>query len=189
MTDIYHAGIKGQKKGVRRFQYKNGTYTREGNLRYRPPKGDKAINNAILGTLLGEAALVSIKASKAKVEAMSLPLILATAKQTLATLNANKVAAGKAIVDAVLKIPTPVRAMMLPIAAVGVGVGTAALIMNGEEIANKIKDLPWDTIAANAISIGASAAGVALSTASGNPMPAVVGLSTSTILSMIKNED
>lgn len=33
-NEFYHTGIKGQKKGVRRFQYENGTLTPEGRIRY-----------------------------------------------------------------------------------------------------------------------------------------------------------
>lgn len=36
---LEHKAIKGQKKGVRRYQYANGTYTAAGNARYRPKKG------------------------------------------------------------------------------------------------------------------------------------------------------
>lgn len=193
MTDIYHSGIKGQRKGVRRYQYKNGTYTREGNLRYRPPKGDgpseKALNRIILGTLLGEMALVTAKSSQAHTQSMSIPAIIAASKQTLATLSANKVATGKAITNAVLKVPAPVRAMVLPLAAVGVGVGVASLVMNGEQIADKFKELPWDKIASGAISVGASAVGMALATSSGNPAPAIIGMTISTILSTMEKDE
>lgn len=36
---IYHHGIKGQKHGVRRFQYKDGSLTPAGILRYRKHNG------------------------------------------------------------------------------------------------------------------------------------------------------
>lgn len=41
-NEVTHSGIKGQKWGVRRYQYENGTLTEEGKERYgRTPKKEK----------------------------------------------------------------------------------------------------------------------------------------------------
>lgn len=190
MTDIYHAGIKGQRKGVRRFQYKNGTYTREGNLRYRPPKGFddqdvKIAKRIITGSMLGEVALVAVKNAQANASSQS---AIEAAKNAIIALNANRVAIGKAVVETVLKVPSPVRAMVLPIMAVGAGATLGYAIMNREEIGERIRELPWSKIANASISLGASATGVALSTISGNPLPAVAGMSVSALATLMDQE-
>ena len=40
-NELYHHGIAGQKYSVRRYQKLNGTYTKEGNERYRGKKEQK----------------------------------------------------------------------------------------------------------------------------------------------------
>lgn len=188
MTDIYHSGIKGQKKGVRRYQYLNGTYTREGNLRYRPPKGDndaKIARRIITGSMLGEVALVAIKNAQSNASSQS---AIEAAKNAILNLNANSVAVGKAVVETVLKVPAPVRAMVLPIMAIGAGATLGYAIVNHEAIGEYIRELPWNKIANTTISLGASAAGVALSTVSGNPLPAIAGMTISTLATLMDQE-
>ena len=41
-TELYHHGIKGQKWGVRRFQYEDGSLTPEGRERYRDGDGTRS---------------------------------------------------------------------------------------------------------------------------------------------------
>ena len=189
MTDIYHSGIKGQKKGIRRYQYLNGTYTREGNLRYRPPsgeRGDKIARRIIVGSMLGEAALVSIKNTQTNAASQS---AIEAAKAAFLNFNTNRVAIGKAVVETVLKVPAPVRAMVFPIMAVGTGAALGYAIMNHEAIGDYIRQLPWEKIANTTVSLGASAAGVALSTVTGNPLPAVAGMTVSTLATLMDKED
>ncbi len=189
MTDIYHSGIKGQRKGVRRFQFANGTYTREGNLRYRPDKvgkSNKFVKRGIEGALIGEAALVGLKASKASTSSMSMSQLMQTA---LASINANKASIGKAITDAILAVPTPVRAVALPILAVGAGTAIGYGIVNADKVLDKIADTPWDQVAMKTISYGGTAVGVALSTISGNPLPAVAGFSLSMLTTLLEKDN
>lgn len=190
MTDIYHSGIKGQRKGVRRFQYANGTYTPAGNERYRPSnsKSSRAVNRMIIGGAMGEIALVAAKRAQSQTAAMSLPAIIAAASAKMASLNASRIAAGKAVTAAILAIPTPVKAMALPLLAIGAGVAVATVAMNSEEIVAKIRELPWDKIKSATVSVGAAAAGVAMSTVSGNPLPAVTGLTFSSLATLLERD-
>lgn len=188
MTDIYHAGIKGQKKGVRRFQYKNGTYTREGNLRYRPPKGEKIVRRAIKGVCLGELAIMAIDSSGKSSAAIS--AIKKVAKVAIEHLTGDKVSLGKKIVDIVLKVPAPIRAITLPFIAAGAAYGITNLVLNHEAVIDKIKELPIRKVVNTTISIGTTAAGTALSAVSANPLPAVAGITLGTLItSMERNED
>lgn len=54
-NELYHHGILGQKWGVRRFQYSDGTYTKKGLERYK--KSEEKYNEA-------KSALKSAKADK-----------------------------------------------------------------------------------------------------------------------------
>lgn len=188
MTDIYHSGIKGQRKGVRRYQYANGTYTPAGNERYRPSKTTRSAKRVIAGTAIGEIALVAAKRAQSQTAAMSLPAIIASASAKMASLNASRIAAGKAVTAAILAIPTPVKAMALPLLAIGAGVAIANVAMNSEEIVAKIRDLPWDKIKSATVSVGSAAAGVAISTVSGNPLPAITGLTISSLATLLERD-
>lgn len=78
LTELYHSGIKGQRKGVRRYQLPNGTYTAAGNQRYRPKKnvisrltGINLTEDSIWMVGVGAAAVGMVLASGA----VSLPAI------------------------------------------------------------------------------------------------------------------
>jgi len=185
MTDIYHSGIKGQKKGVRRYQYLNGTYTREGNLRYRPPKA----RNVQKALVLAEVGIIAAAEAKSHMVSTASPSIIAAAKTAISAIKANSVALGKAVVETVLKVPSPVRAMVLPILAMGAGFAIGKLIIDGADIVEKIKDVPWSKIANTTVSVGSSAAGIALSSVMANPLPMVAGVTISTYLSLKEKEE
>lgn len=183
MTDIYHSGIKGQKKGVRRYQYMNGTYTKAGNERYRPSKGirvGRVAKTVGIGSLLGQAGLIAAQNAKAKASTMTVESVIASLKSMPLKAAATKAAAAKALYS----IPAPVYAMSLPILAIGGGIAAGYAIYN----LDKIKDVDWQKTAKKAISIGSSTAGVVLSSISGNPLPAVAGISISALMS-IKDEE
>lgn len=184
MTDIYHSGIKGQRKGIRRFQYMNGTYTKAGNERYRPSSGARAARNVIVGSMLGQMALVAAKNAQASTKKMTVDSAIEAVKNLVITANANKVAIGKAVTNAILSIPAPVRAMALPVIAIGVGALVANGAMHSEEILERVRDIPWQKVAKKTVSIGASSAGVVLSSISGNPIPAVAGMSISALMAL-----
>ena len=178
MTDIYHSGIKGQKRGVRRYQYLNGTYTREGNLRYRPPKfssESRWVNRAIIGTLVGEAGLIAAYKAKTSVSHFTL-------KQLLTSAAANKAAIGQAIVKVYHAIPAPVYALAVPSLAIAGGLLVTELLDNKENIIETLKDPEWKK---KMISYGAPAVGAALSTISGNPMPVIIGGFTSAVATLM----
>lgn len=75
-TELYHHGIKGQKWGVRRFQYRNGSLKPEGKKRYSDdndsskksskPKMSTAKKVAIGATVVAAAAGITYVAIKAK---------------------------------------------------------------------------------------------------------------------------
>lgn len=46
MNEIYHHGIKGQKWGVRRYQYSDGTLTPSGKKRYQTYNNASRVNRA-----------------------------------------------------------------------------------------------------------------------------------------------
>lgn len=48
MEELYHYGIKGQKWGVRRYQYADGTYTPAGKKRYYTVKNSKGVKKKVL---------------------------------------------------------------------------------------------------------------------------------------------
>ncbi len=109
--ELYHYGIKGQKKGLRRYQYGNNTYTPLGNMRYRPRK---SIAPAAVGatSLLSLAAVIAHATGKSILSAAaSISALSGTAVSTvsgIASIGASAVAA----------IPSPVWAVTLPVAAV-----------------------------------------------------------------------
>lgn len=190
MTDIYHAGIKGQRKGIRRYQYANGTYTPEGNLRYRPPKRDfteRAAKRIIAGTTVGELTLAAVKNAPASSSHVSINAIINSAKTALSNVNVSTINAGKHVVDAIMAVPAPVGAVVFPLIAIGTTYAVTNLVMHRREVMEKIKELPWDKIRNNTVSVGASAAGMALSTISGNPLPAVAGITLSSLVTMMEN--
>lgn len=101
---LEHYGIKGQKKGVRRFQYENMTYTPAGNERYRPKKNTASrIAIAVGGNTLFMATLPTT------LKYMSAVPVTKIASET--------VALGATVVSGLATIPLPVVALGVPIGA------------------------------------------------------------------------
>lgn len=101
MEDLYHYGIKGQKKGLRRYQYANKTYTPAGNERYRPKKGNMFVNTTMglgaayyLGTLYKRTRLIQNTTH--------------IATMTLSQVSKKAVATGAAVCASVSNIPLSV---------------------------------------------------------------------------------
>lgn len=115
MYDIYHSGIKGQRKGVRRFQYANKTYTPAGNERYRPKKGAGA--KVASAAITAASSLALLNAFNATT---GLSTIMATSLSNVASnivLLGAEVAAGFAAVPiAAYALTVPMAIMTLPIA-------------------------------------------------------------------------
>lgn len=116
---LSHSGIKGQKKGIRRFQYANGTYTKAGNERYRPGKGTKlaALGMAALieaNTGIGSAAIKGILSAIGK---MSIGAAGGAGLLSLAT-------------SAIATIPPVFWALALPTLAIGIGTAINSQINN-----------------------------------------------------------
>lgn len=111
--ELYHFGIKGQKKGLRRFQYANKSYTPEGNRRYRPSKGESPLVKAAIA---GSAAAFVWQGSKA----------IAKATAGGVSMSAKMAAIGKAAVAAAMSVPAPIFALTLPLATAAVIAGTVA---------------------------------------------------------------
>ena len=115
MGYINHSGIKGQKKGIRRFQYANKSYTPEGNERYRPKKG--FINEgtvASTGAGLGLAFTGAIIARKY--------LMNKASGMTLGTIAKTTITTGSKYVTAFLN--SPIGALSLPLLTMGAVAGT-----------------------------------------------------------------
>lgn len=133
MYYINHSGIKGQKKGVRRYQYANKSYTPEGNRRYRPSKGDGggAGTVAVAGTVgvgaLAAAYIHSGALSGASTGAMSAALTAA-------------IAAGKAAVAAV---PAGVWALSIPMAIVATPLAIEKGAFYTKKILDRLDDTWW----------------------------------------------
>lgn len=104
---LSHSGIKGQRKGIRRYQYANGTYTKAGNERYRPKKTTVAASLAM-------AALIEAKTGIGR-KAVSAVLSAIGGK---ALAGSGLIALGASIVSA---IPPVFWAVALPVAAIGIG--------------------------------------------------------------------
>lgn len=111
--ELYHFGIKGQKKGLRRFQYANKSYTPEGNRRYRPSKGESPLVKAAIA---GSAAAFVWQGSKA----------IAKVTAGGVSMSAKMAAIGKAAVAAAMSVPAPIFALTLPLATAAVIAGTVA---------------------------------------------------------------
>ena len=126
---INHSGIKGQRKGVRRFQYANKTYTPAGNERYRPKKNTNTFTNAVLvggtATYLGALYTTNMGASIAS--------LLAT---PITKVAADVVGVGAAVVGGLASIPLPVIALGVPIGAIA----TVSVIKSGMDYIEELKD-------------------------------------------------
>lgn len=109
MYDIYHSGIKGQRKGVRRFQYANKTYTPAGNERYRPKKASVPTKVAIGAT----GAVTAAAWAHAFNSATGFSVLASTALSHIAS---NAVLLGAEVVAGFAAIPVPVYAITIPMA-------------------------------------------------------------------------
>lgn len=127
MYYIQHSGIKGQRKGVRRFQYANKSYTPEGNRRYRPSKGGgDGSGAAIAGAAIGVGALGAAYAGSGLLSGSG------SAAAASAALTAA-ITAGKAAVAA---IPAGVWALSIPMAIIA----TPLMLDRGERYYKKFKE-------------------------------------------------
>lgn len=116
---IQHSGIKGQRKGVRRYQYSNKTYTPEGNRRYRPHVGTN-IAVGVTSTAVGAAWVgTMLSATGANISLSALASTIATKTAML----------GAEVVAGMLAIPAPVLALTVPMAIMM----TPTLISSGED--------------------------------------------------------
>lgn len=129
MQYLDHSGIKGQRKGVRRFQYANKTYTPAGNERYRPKKDSNKFTNAVL--IGGTAAYLGAMATTDIGAAVSSLLTVPITKVT-----ADVIGAGAAVVAGLASIPLPVIALGVPIGAMA----TASVIKSGMDYLEELKD-------------------------------------------------
>ena len=116
---IQHSGLKGQKWGVRRYQYSNKTYTPEGNKRYRPHVGTN-IAVGVTTTAVGAAWVgTMLSATGANISLSALASTIATKTAML----------GAEVVAGMLAIPAPVLALTVPMAIMM----TPTLISSGED--------------------------------------------------------
>ena len=117
-TTLTHRGIKGQKHGVRRYQYLNGTYTELGNERYRPKKGNSSENALFASSVIATAGML----------ALSNPVIVTTALSAAKT----TAAIGKVACAAALANPA-IGGALLP------AVGVAGSLVLLDTIVSKMK--------------------------------------------------
>lgn len=183
MTDIYHSGIKGQKRGVRRYQYLNGTYTREGNLRYRPPKNYQKFGKAVItNALIGEAAVMLATKAVNSVSTMSLSSVMSS-------MHSGAVAIGKAVTTAYLTMPLQLR---LPLTIAFGGIAAFKLMLDGEDMIkgaiDKVKNLDIDKVRDVGVGYGAPLIGGAITAVSGNPIPVFAGMTIGTLSKLLKEE-
>lgn len=128
MQYLDHSGIKGQRKGVRRYQYANKTYTPAGNERYRPKKGNGFTNAVIIG---GSAAYIGAMATTDIGAAVSSILTVPITK-----VAADIVGVGAAVVTGLASIPLPVVALGVPLGAIAV----SSLVKDGIDYIEDLKD-------------------------------------------------
>lgn len=127
MQYLDHSGIKGQRKGIRRYQYANKTYTPAGNERYRPKKGNTFTNAVIIG---GSAAYIGAMATTDIGAAVSSILSVPITK-----VAADVIGAGAAVAAGLASIPLPVIALGVPIGAMA----TASVIKSGMDYLEDLK--------------------------------------------------
>lgn len=103
---LCHRGIKGQKHGIRRYQYANGTYTREGNERYRPRSNKRKLTkeNAEKTLYAGATAAAIIAIAK-----MAMPTVAASSTVSLGAMAAASV------------LSSPAAAFTIPAATIAGG--------------------------------------------------------------------
>lgn len=129
---VNHSGIKGQRKGVRRFQYANKTYTPAGNERYRPKKDSNKVTNAVLigGTAAYLGALATTDIGAAAVS--SIATLMST---PITAVSSNVIGVGAAVVTGLASIPLPVIALGVPIGAMA----TVSVIKSGMDYLEDLK--------------------------------------------------
>lgn len=121
---INHSGIKGQRKGVRRFQYANKTYTPAGNERYRPKKGSGiATTAALAGTAVAYGAALSTTSG-------------ITSATSLSAISANLIGIGSAVVTGLASIPLSVLVLAVPVGAMA----ASSVIKSGKDYIEELKD-------------------------------------------------
>jgi len=128
-----HSGIKGQRKGVRRFQYANKTYTPAGNERYRPKKSTNAFTNAFTNAVLVGGTATYLGALHTTNMGASITSLLAT---PITKVAADVVGVGAAVVGGLASIPLPVIALGVPIGAIA----TVSVIKSGMDYIEELKD-------------------------------------------------
>ena len=117
---LEHKAIKGQKKGVRRYQYQNGTYTKEGNERYRPKR---SVASRLTGISLDDTGMLAIAAG-----ASIVGMALASGALTLPAIGSVTASlSGKGAVTALLANET-FRNIVLP------AVGTMSIASTVEKL-------------------------------------------------------
>lgn len=107
-NELMHRGIKGQRKGVRRYQYANKTYTPAGNARYRPRKG-----TATKAAALAVTAASGLAWANAFNSATGLSAIMST---SLSSVLQSTVLLGAEIVAGFASIPVAAYALTIPMA-------------------------------------------------------------------------
>lgn len=132
MYYISHSGIKGQRKGVRRFQYANKTYTPAGNERYRPKKG----NALATGVVVASSAAYLGALSTTDIGAAIVSSIGALATTPITAISSELVGAGAAVVSGLATIPLSVLAIAVPVGAMA----TASVIKSGIDYIEELKD-------------------------------------------------
>lgn len=111
MYYLKHSGIKGQRKGIRRFQYANKTYTPAGNERYRPKKFSNKKAVAATAAISGAVWLGAIN------NATGVASIISTMATTaISAISSEVIGVGSAVVSGLLTIPVPVAAIAIPVA-------------------------------------------------------------------------
>lgn len=182
MTDIYHGGIKGQRWGIRRFQYANGTYTPEGNMRYRPNKNSRFARNVGATAVLGEMGLVAAKAMQNNA---TLPAINAMSGIKLSAISSSVINVGNAASKVIMAVPMPVKALALPTLAVGSVIAVANVIDNKEKIVEALKKSKDIAVRTAKNGAGAVACGAALSAIQQSPIPLISGVTVAIAASII----
>lgn len=125
---IYHSGIKGQRKGVRRYQFANGTYTEAGNQRYRPNKGVRTAKKIAIAATAGEIGIIAAKTGTLQTAKAAVSSAISKMGSMSLSNTSNYIAAAK---SAIAAIPTPIKAIALPIIAIH---GSQAAVKLGRDI-------------------------------------------------------
>ena len=110
---LEHRGIKGQRRGVRRYQYANGTYTALGNERYRP----------------GKRRLTKENAEKALYTSAAIGAVAALGKMTLPAAASSSVGLGSVLTAAALANPA-ISGLIISAAAITGGMVITDAVIN-----------------------------------------------------------